>query len=98
VPAHFGLRTDRYKLIFLYGTDDQGANRTPASWELYDLKNDPMENVNQYGNPEYREITRRLKRELKQTRIDHDETDAAYPEIQAVIDAHWNDPGPRAIR
>ena len=30
VPAHFGLRTERYKLIFFYGADQQGGNRTPA--------------------------------------------------------------------
>ncbi len=91
VPAHFGLRTDRYKLIFLYGTDYQGQNGTPATWEFYDLQNDPFENVNQYGNPEYKEIISRMKEDLKQTRTDLDETDAAFPQIQAVIDAHWND-------
>jgi len=92
VPAHFGIRTDRYKLIYLYGVDNAGKRpNTPTSWELYDLKNDPFENTNQYNNPEYAEIVAQLKKELKQLRIDLNETDAAYPEIQAGINAHWND-------
>lgn len=92
VPAHFGLRTDRYKLIFFYGVDFSGKfDDTPAFWEFYDLQSDPSKNVNQYGNPEYKGIIEKLKKELKQARMDHDETDAAYPKIQVVIDAHWND-------
>ena len=45
VPAHFGIRSDRYKLIFFYGMDENGSNekRTPVSWEFYDLKEDPWE-------------------------------------------------------
>jgi uncharacterized sulfatase len=91
VPAHFGLRTDRYKLMFIYGTDYEGKNRLPAAWEFYDLKNDPFENTNQYGNPEYKEIISGLKGELKQLRIDLDETDADYPAIRKVIEARWDD-------
>ena len=90
-PAHFGLRTERHKLIFFYGAGYKEKNRTPASWEFYDLENDPHEMRNQYSNPEYREIVERLKTELKQLRIDLEETDEGYPEIQNIIDAHWND-------
>ncbi|HKL21087.1 MAG TPA: sulfatase/phosphatase domain-containing protein, partial [Tichowtungia sp.] len=95
VPAHFGIRTDRYKLIFFYGVDfTKKFPPTSPYWEFYDLEKDPAENVNQYEHPEYREIIDGLKKELKQIRIDLDETDDAYPEIQAVIDAHWNDVEP----
>ncbi len=33
-PAHFGVRSDRYKLIFFYGSTPSGGNRTPAAWEF----------------------------------------------------------------
>ena len=45
VPAHYGVRTERYKLIYYYGKPlgMKGATRpipTP-DWELFDLRNDP---------------------------------------------------------
>jgi arylsulfatase A-like enzyme len=56
VLPHYGLRTERYKLIHFYYTDD--------IWEFYDLKNDPNELKNQYANPEYKNIIAKLKKEL----------------------------------
>lgn len=44
VYRHYGVRTERYKLIYFYTLDE---------WEFYDLKLDPDEMRNQYGNPEY---------------------------------------------
>jgi N-acetylglucosamine-6-sulfatase len=55
VPKHIGVRTERYKLIHFFGTDE---------WELYDLRNDPVEIHNLYADPEYREVRDRLKGEL----------------------------------
>ena len=89
VPAHFGIRGERFKLIFFYGCTPKGANQTPAAWEFYDLKNDPFEMHNQYRNPEYREVIAEMKAELKRTREDLDETDDKYPKIQTIIDANW---------
>lgn len=59
VPRHDGVRTERYKLIHFY-TDD--------AWEFYDLKKDPHEVHNLYGNQEYAERVRELKEELKRLR------------------------------
>jgi len=42
VYPHFGLRTDRYKLVRFYGGVD--------AWEFYDLKEDPDELNNLYGD------------------------------------------------
>lgn len=90
VPAHFGIRTERYKLIYFYGCTPTGDNRTPAAWELYDLKNDPSEMKNQYANPVYVDVIAELEAELKKQRAELDETDEAYPELQQIINANWN--------
>jgi arylsulfatase A-like enzyme len=55
VAAHYGIRTERYKLIY-YNKLDQ--------WELFDLKSDPREIKNVYADPGHREIVKRLKDEL----------------------------------
>lgn len=88
VPAHFGIRTERYKLIFFYGCTPTGAQKTPVAWELYDLKNDPFEMQNQYANPKYAEVLADLKEQLWKTHTALDETDHDYPQIQAIIDAN----------
>jgi len=88
VPAHFGIRTERYKLIFFYGCTPTGGQKTPAAWELYDLQTDPSEMQNQYANPEYAEVVTSLKRQLWKTRSALNETDRNYPQVQAIIDAH----------
>jgi arylsulfatase A-like enzyme len=90
VPAHFGIRTERYKLIFFYGATPSGGNRTPTAWELYDLKRDPYEMQNQYANPEHAELVAELKRELKKQRAELHETDEAYPELRGIIEAKWD--------
>ncbi|AUP80534.1 sulfatase family protein [Flavivirga eckloniae] len=64
---------------------------TPAAWEFYDLKNDPEELVNQYNNPEYKEIIDKMKAELKEKRKTLNEEDHDYPHLKEIIDKHWND-------
>ena len=91
VPAHFGVRSERYKLIFFYGVSEKGSQgATPVAWELYDLQKDPFENKNEYNNPEYKEIVTDLKNQLLKVREEFKETDAKYPHIQKIIDTHWN--------
>ena len=34
VPAHFGIRTERYKLIFFYACSRNGKQQTPVAWEF----------------------------------------------------------------
>jgi arylsulfatase A-like enzyme len=87
VPAHFGIRTERYKLIFFYGCTPSGGQQTPAAWELYDLANDPHEMRNLYGNPEYARVVADLKRQLWRAREALNETDSKFPQVQAIIDA-----------
>jgi len=75
-PAHYGVRTHKYKLIFYYGLLQSG--RAPdACWELYDLQNDPHERVNVYGRAEHQAQIVQLKQELKALRIEfRDSADA----------------------
>jgi len=89
VPAHFGIRSDRHKLIFFYGSAPNGGNRTPAAWEFYDLEKDPFEMKNEYANPEYKRIISGMKAQLKQTRVALGETDEGNPKIQEIINANW---------
>jgi arylsulfatase A-like enzyme len=57
VRPHYGIRTDRYKLIHFYGDLDV--------WELYDLEHDPYELNNLYGDDGSSEITQELVEELR---------------------------------
>lgn len=70
VLAHYGLRTERYKIIYFYndglGVPGSGPYTYPPEWELYDLANDPDELHNVYHDPAYGEIREQLKRELWQ--------------------------------
>ena len=90
VPAHFGLRTDRYKLIFFYGTTPDGKNPTPVAWEVYDLTQDPQEMQNKYEDPKYATKIAELKEELQKKRQKLRETDDNFPAVQGIIDIHWN--------
>jgi len=105
-PACFGIRTNRYKLIFYYGTDftsvhkafnltKRDGNRywadTPVAWEFYDLEKDPHEMYNLYGDPAYFTIISQLKKQLAEKRKKLNERDELFPRIQEIINKHWND-------
>ena len=65
VRRHFGVRTERYKLIRFYNDID--------CWELYDLQNDPTEMHNLYGQEGTEKITAQLKEELLRLQIKYDD-------------------------
>ena len=56
VPRHYGVRTDRYKLIHYSDTDE---------WELFDLDKDPQELKSVYDDPAYGKVRADLHEELK---------------------------------
>lgn len=92
-PAHLGIRTDRYKLMFLYGdrlnTTGSEEKTTLPSWEFYDLQADPHENRNVYQYPEYADIIRKMKNQLLQLRQAYQDTDPANPRMQALMDQYY---------
>jgi arylsulfatase A-like enzyme len=66
VQPHFGVRTDRHKLI-----------RFPQlnEWELYDLATDPKELTNLAGDPAQAGLMSELKRELERLRTEFGDRD-----------------------
>jgi arylsulfatase A-like enzyme len=67
VRRHYGIRTDRYKLIHFYYDMD--------GWELYDLQKDPCELNNLYDVPEYAGLVSQLKTQLEQLRSRYGDSD-----------------------
>lgn len=67
-PAHYGIRTAGYKLIYYYGAGlgVPGASERilEPEWELYDLHADPTEVRNVADDPAYAEIRERLAQKL----------------------------------
>ena len=59
VRRHYGVRTDRHKLMYYYNLDE---------WELYDLGTDQLETQNLYGNADYAGKVGELKIELARLR------------------------------
>jgi arylsulfatase A-like enzyme len=75
VTGHYGVRTDRYTLIFYYGKGlgMKGANSTKETvpeWELFDRQKDPREMRNVYGDPAYQQVVSDLKTELERLRAE----------------------------
>jgi len=80
VPGHYGVRTDRWKLIYYYGKPlgMKGAfppDSTPE-WELLDLRADPREMRNLYSDPKYAPVVKQLKTELDRLQREAGDTPA----------------------
>jgi arylsulfatase A-like enzyme len=93
VAAHYGVRTQRFKLIFYYGLGlgAPGAldEPLPPEWELFDLEKDPREMNNVYGDPAYADTVKELKAELRRLKEQLEDTDEQYPELLRVQEKYW---------
>jgi arylsulfatase A-like enzyme len=80
VPAHYGVRTKQWKLIYYYGKalGSTGAidKDTEPEWELFDMRKDPHEMNNLYADPQYRKVVEQLKGELYRLRKQYRDTDS----------------------
>jgi hypothetical protein len=63
VRPHYGVVTDRYKLVHFHGTEDD-------YWELFDLQKDPQELLSVYGSADYAGTQRELEVELQRLRTE----------------------------
>ena len=86
-PAHFGIRTKDYKLIYYYGhpLDSNGAvdRTTPQGFEFYDLKKDPYEVHNCYEEEAYKEVIAQMTERLRALRVELEDNDEGFEEIVA---------------
>lgn len=90
-PAHIGVRTDRYKLIFFYG-DRLGMTGSTdyvsePSWEFYDLLKDPHEDHNAYSDPEYQAVIRKMKKEMMRLKAETGDTDPDSERMHGILAA-----------
>ncbi|KAF3763972.1 alkaline phosphatase-like protein [Cryphonectria parasitica EP155] len=65
--AHYGVRDQRYKLIYWYnqalgvpGAEDPYEDDADREWELFDCKEDPLELFNVYNEPKYQDTVKRM--------------------------------------
>jgi hypothetical protein len=67
VPRHYGVRTDRFKLIHYYRLGE---------WELFDLERDPLELHSRHDDPAYADIVAELETELARLQVEYGQEDA----------------------
>ncbi|MBU2997997.1 sulfatase [Cellulophaga baltica] len=72
VKRHYGVRTDKFKLIHFYYDIDK--------WELYDLEKDPTEMHNVYEDPDYASIKKDMHEQLEKMRTKYGDSDALNEE------------------
>lgn len=89
-PAHVGIRTTTYKLIYYYGCNYDGGYQTPPGWELYDLVNDPQETRNVFHDPSYAETAAELKQRLADARTRVGDDGSHYPACEDVLQEFWD--------
>ena len=68
VKRHYGISTERYKLIHFYYDIDE--------WELFDLQTDPMELKNVYNDPSYSSVRKDLHKRLADLMKKYKDSDA----------------------
>ncbi len=67
VPAHYGVRTARHKLIRYYEPHVD-------AWELFDLQQDPNELRNLADDPASRDVRKQLEQRLAELRLEYGDT------------------------
>jgi len=84
-PAHFGVRSSRYKLIHYYGKPlgmkSANAQTTPASWEFYDLETDPYEQKNLFNDSSYKDLIEEMHLVLKSEKAFYQDHQTEVPEL-----------------
>lgn len=93
VPGLYGIRTDRYKLIYCYAQPldmkGTGPRTLEPEWELYDMQKDPAEMYNIYNDPNYAGIIAQLKDELLLLKDKYGDRDDKYPLMEELNNRYW---------
>jgi hypothetical protein len=63
VKRHYGISTERYKLIHYYYDIDE--------WELFDMETDPQEMKNVYNDPSFSSVKDDLHQRLSELMKDY---------------------------
>jgi arylsulfatase A-like enzyme len=88
VRPHYGVITDRYKLVHYYAPDVD-------DWDLLDREKDPLEVKNFYADPAYADTVKELKAELTKLQTEVKET-LPPPRFTHGNKAFDNEPQPKA--
>ena len=75
VHPHFGIRTDRYKLVRFYGELN--------NWELFDLQKDPNELSNVFEHPDYEGIRENMQQKLDALILQYEDKEAEHVLLEA---------------
>jgi arylsulfatase A-like enzyme len=75
VKRHYGMSTERYKLIHYYFDIDE--------WELYDIQADPLEMRNVYNDPAYSFIRNFLHKRLEVLMEEYNDSEAQAKMIKS---------------
>ncbi|KAH7007410.1 alkaline-phosphatase-like protein [Ilyonectria destructans] len=67
--AHYGVRDQRYKLIYWYNEDFGLEGTRPGGeekeWELFDCQEDPLELFNCYNDAKYADVVKKMTKMLE---------------------------------
>ena len=80
VQPHYGIRTDRFKLIHFYYDMD--------IWEFYDLNDDPQELNNLIDSKDHKTIIDELKRDLYELKNEYG-NDLSLEELREISDTDF---------
>ena len=83
VRPHYGVITDRYKLVHYYKPDVD-------DWELLDRQRDPLETKSFYNDPAYAQVIKDLCAELDRLRVELHET--GEPPLRRTVISHFDLP------
>ena len=79
VKPHKGVRNERWKFIQYYDFPED-------EFELIDLKNDPEEKHNLYGDPKYDDVVKKMRQRLYDLRVRYKDEQVKYDRPDPTID------------
>lgn len=83
--AHYGVRDQRYKLIYWYNEALDAPGARPGGeekeWELFDCQEDPLELFNVYHEPQYQNVVRDMTR-LLEAKMEEIGDEPVHPRLQ----------------